>query len=81
MTSIGKTLMMAHSIEEVYNKAKVLHDKALALHRERYRVEGWYDQKTCEFMLADIRSLARDIDRGLVDLDIDFGKISKINCT
>jgi hypothetical protein len=32
-------------------------------------------------MLADIRSLARDIDRGLVDLDIDFGKISKINCT
>lgn len=68
---------MSHSIEEVYRKAKVLHDKALELHRERYRVQGWYDQETCEYMLADVRALARDIERGLVDLNIDFGKFGK----
>ena len=34
---------MSHSVEEIYRKAKLLHDKALELHRERYRVQGTYD--------------------------------------
>ena len=38
---------MSHSVEEFYQKAKVLHDKAISLHRERYRVEGWYDKQVC----------------------------------
>jgi len=28
----------------------------------------------CNYMVDDIRTLAREIERGLIDLDIDFGK-------
>jgi hypothetical protein len=65
---------MAHSVEELYEKAKVLHDKALALHRERFRVQGTYDKVVCNYMVDDIKALARDIEHGLVDLDRDFSK-------
>ena len=65
---------MAHSVEELYEKAKVLHDKALALHRERFRVQGTYDKTVCTYMVDDIKALARDIEHGLVDLDRDFSK-------
>jgi hypothetical protein len=65
---------MAHSVEQLYQKAKVLQDKALELHRERYRVQGTYDKSLCNYMVDDIRALAREIERGLIDLDIDFGK-------
>lgn len=65
---------MSHSVEELYQKAKVLHDKALALHRERFRVQGTYDKAVCTYMVDDIKALARDIEHGLVDLDRDFAK-------
>ena len=65
---------MTHSVEELYSKIKVLHDKGIELHRERYRVVGTYDKETCQYMVDDIRALAREIDRGLIDLDRDFSK-------
>jgi len=65
---------MSHSVEELYNKIKVLHDKGIALHRERYRVQGTYDRPTCQYMVDDIKAIASDIQHGLVDLDRDFSK-------
>jgi hypothetical protein len=67
-------MTMAHSVEELYEKIKVLHDKGITLHRERYRVQNWYDKETCQYMVDDIKALARDIERGLIDLDRDFSK-------
>ena len=69
--------VMAHSIEQVYDKIKVLHTKGLMLHRERYRTQGTYDKSQVQFMLDDIRALAGDIQHGLVDLDIEFSKTDK----
>ena len=65
---------MSHSVEQFYHKAKVLHEKAIELHRERYRVQGSYDQVQCKALYDDIRALAHDIQHGLIDFDIDFGK-------
>jgi len=65
---------MAHSVEELYSKIKVLHDKGIELHRERYRVQGTYDKEQCRYMVDDIRALAREVERGLIDLDRDFSK-------
>lgn len=65
---------MSHSVEEFYEKAKVLHEKALALHRERFRVQGTYDKTVCQYMVDDIKAMARDIERGPVDLNRDFAK-------
>ncbi len=65
---------MSHSVEQFYKKAEVLHQKALELHRERYRVQGSYDEIACNSLLSDVRALALEIQHGLVDLDIDFGK-------
>ena len=39
---------MSHSVEQFYKKAEVLHQKALELHRERYRVQGSYDEIACK---------------------------------
>lgn len=69
--------VMAHSIEQVYDKIKVLHTKGLMLHRERYKTAGSYDKVQVQFMLDDIRALAGDIQHGLVDLDIEFSKTDK----
>ena len=66
--------VMAHSIEQVYDKIKVLHTKGLMLHRERYRTQGTYDKSQVQFMLDDIRALAGDIQHGLVDPDIEYSK-------
>ena len=69
--------VMAHSIEQVYDKIKVLHTKGLMLHRERYKTAGSYDKAQIQYMLEDIRALAGDIQHGLVDLDIEFSKTDK----
>ena len=66
--------VVGHSVEEFYQKAKVLHEKAIALHRERYRVQGTFDKAGCQYMVDDIKALARDLERGLVDLDRDFAQ-------
>ena len=65
---------MGHSVEQFYKKAEVLHQKALELHRERYRVQGSYDEIVCNSLLSDVRALALEIQHGLIDFDIDFGK-------
>ena len=65
---------MSHSVEAVYQKAQVLHTKALELHRERYRVQGTYDQDACKIIMDDMKALARELAYGGVDFDIDFGK-------
>ena len=65
---------MSHSVEQFYKKAEVLHSKAIELHRERYKVQGQYDRVACQAILDDIRALALDLQRGLLDFDIDFGK-------
>ena len=65
---------MSHSVEEFYEKVRVLYEKAIMLHRERYKVQGSYDKATCQYMVDDIKSLARDIEHGLIDLDRDFSK-------
>jgi len=65
---------MGHSVEQFYQKAAVLHEKAIELHRERYRVQGTYDEVACQALLDDMRALALDIQRGTIDFDIDFGK-------
>jgi len=66
--------MMSHSVEELYSKIKVMHDKCIELQCERYRVQGWYDKERCQYMVDDIKALARDIEYGLIDLDRDFSK-------
>ena len=65
---------MSHSVEEFYKKCSVLHEKAIELHRDRYKVSGSYDKPKCTFLLDDIKALARQLIDGPVDLVIDFGK-------
>ena len=67
---------MAHSVEELYLKVSVMNLKIIELHRERYKTQGFYNKAKCTFLLADVRTLAREIERGLVDLDIEFSKSS-----
>jgi hypothetical protein len=67
---------MSHSVEDLYLRAQALHKKALMLHRERYKVKGAYDKIACQALLDDIKYLAKGIERGHIDLDIDFGKNS-----
>lgn len=62
-----------HSVEDFYKKAEVLHTKALELHRERYRTVGTYDKIACNVLLDDVRSLARELQHGTIDMDIEFG--------
>jgi hypothetical protein len=69
----GKTTV-THSVEELYQKISVLHEKAIELHRERYRVSGSYDETQCQYMVDDIKAFAREIERGPIDLDRDFSK-------
>jgi len=68
---------MSHSVEDYYKKVQVLHEKALELHRERYKTSGSYDKTRCQFLVDDVRALAREVQYGLLDLDVDFGKESK----
>ena len=65
---------MSHSADAIYQKVQELQVKALELHRERYRVQGTYDQAACKIIMDDIKALASDITHGSVDFDIDFGK-------
>ena len=65
---------MSHSVEEYYRRCAVLHEKAIQLHRERYKKSGEYDATIVSFLIDDIKSLARSLSHSEVDLDIDFGK-------
>ena len=68
---------MSHSVEEYYRRCAVLHEKALELHRQRYKKSGEYDVTKCTFLIDDIKSLARSLTHSSIDLDIDFGKKQK----
>lgn len=65
---------MSHSVEEFYQKAKLIHEKAIMLHRERFKIQGSYDRTTCQYMVDDIKALARELEHTTVDLDRDFSK-------
>lgn len=52
-----------------------MHEKAIALHRERYKKQGTYDKVACQVMIDDIKALALEVQHGLINLDIDFGKL------
>jgi hypothetical protein len=69
----GKTTV-THSVEELYEKINVLYNKGIELHRERYRVAGSYDEIQCQYMVDDIKALAREIEHGPIDLNRDFSK-------
>ena len=68
---------MSHSVEEYYKRCSVLHEKAIELHRERYKTSGKFDHTRCKFLLDDIKALARSLTHSDVDLNIDFGKKQK----
>ena len=55
---------MTHSISEIGDKAQVILAKVAFLEKNKDT-----DPQTKQFTLDDIRALARDIERGLVDLN------------
>ena len=66
--------MTNHSVEDYYKKINALHDKAIELHRERFKTSGSYDKTRCKFLVDDIKYMARLIYETDVDMDKDFGK-------
>jgi len=66
--------MTNHSVEDYYKKINVLHDKAIELHRERYKTSGSYDETRCKFLVDDIKYMARLIYETNVDMERNFGK-------
>ena len=53
---------MGHSVEEVYRKCAVLHEKAIMLHRKRYNlVDDQYDEQECLNILEDLQALALEL--------------------
>lgn len=65
---------MTHSVESIYLKSAVLHNKAIELHRERYKTQGHYDKLACQVLFDEIKQLALELQHGGVDFEIDFGK-------
>ena len=65
---------MSHSVEEYYRKIDVLHERAILLHRERYKTTGEFDETRCKFLVDDIKYLARLIAESEIDMERDFGQ-------
>jgi len=65
---------MSHSVEAVYAKAALIQEKGLELHRERFKKQGVYNERKCQVIYEDMRSLAIELAHGGVDLDIDFAQ-------
>ena len=65
---------MSHSVEEFYRKIDVLHERAIELHRERYKTTGEFDETRCTFLVDDIKFLARLIAESEIDMERDFGQ-------
>ena len=63
-----------HSVEQFYTKIQALQTKGIELHRERFKVQGSYDNEVCTFLVEDVKALAREIVNTEVDLTVDFGK-------
>ena len=63
---------MGHSVEEVYRKCAVLHEKAIFLHRRRYNlVDDQYDELECRNILEDLQALALELAH---DQNVDLSK-------
>jgi|TARA_B100000902_G_scaffold376373_1_gene407371 hypothetical protein len=65
---------MTHSVEEYYRKIEFLHTRAIELHRERYKTTDSYDKIRCEFLVDDIKYLARILAESQVDMEREFGQ-------
>ena len=64
------------TVEELYEKISVLKEKALMLHRERYKTSGSYDKTKCQFLVDDIQSMAKMIGATQVNLEANFADLS-----
>ncbi len=64
------------TVEELYEKISVLKEKALMLHRERYKTSGNYDKTKCQFLVDDIQSMAKLIGGTQVNLEANFADLS-----
>ena len=64
------------TVEEIYEKISVLKEKALMLHRERYKTSGNYDKTKCQFLVDDIQSMAKMIGATQVNLEANFADLS-----
>jgi|TARA_B000000557_G_scaffold80707_1_gene64733 hypothetical protein len=64
------------TVEELYEKISVLKEKALMLHRERYKTSGNYDKTKCQFLVDDIQSMAKMIGATQVNLEANFADLS-----
>ena len=55
--------VMGHSVDDVYRLVSVMYDKAIELHRMRYSSEvgGKYSEQEVQFLIDDLRSLARQL--------------------
>ena len=64
------------TVEEIYEKISVLKEKALMLHRERYKTSGNYDKTKCQYLVDDIQSMAKLIGGTQVNLEAEFADLS-----
>ena len=64
------------TVEEIYEKISVLKEKALMLHRERYKTSGNYDKTKCQYLVDDIQSMAKLIGGTQVNLEANFADLS-----
>ena len=64
------------TVEELYEKISVLKEKALMLHRERYKTSGNYDKTKCQYLVDDIQSMAKLIGGTQVNLEAKFADLS-----
>ena len=67
---------MSHNVEDFYKKINVVHEKAIALHRERYKKSGEYDKVKCRYFAEDIKYLCSLIANTDVNLEMDFADLS-----
>ena len=64
------------TVEELYEKISVLKEKALMLHRERYKTSGNYDKTKCQYLVDDIQSMAKLIGGTQINLEANFADLS-----
>jgi len=53
---------MLHTVQQLVDKVKAMHDLAILVHREKYRsADGTYDRAYVDDRIAQIQALAGDI--------------------
>jgi hypothetical protein len=65
MFEFGDVKVMLHTVEDLIEKIKAMHDTAIMLHRERNRysdISGqYYNKEHCTHLLDTIQSMALEI--------------------